>query len=398
MKLDIESQSATKKKLKFEVPADKVNKAYEDATKKIGAKATIKGFRPGKVPPSVLNQYYAQDIELESLNLVVGESYSFALNEHGFSPISDPHFQFGKLARNSPFTFEAEIEIKPQFELKKYLEIPIKKKVAEVKDEEVKAELERLQNIHATLKPVDENQVFGPGFVGVIDAKGTIDGTPSPDLTTVGFQAEFGKNILLEDIEKQIKGLKKNETKKVELTFPETHPNPNLKGKKAEVEVTLKDLHQKVLPNLDDDFAKDIEKGSLDQLKKEITDTLIKHKEHHFRETYANDVVEYLIKEHPLEIPQGLVAEEMKLANKKEEEVIRNYRAIFILEEISKKEGLRVEPKEFESRLQYISSVSRMPLDKVREHYKDQGRFRQLLSQILFEKALDFLIDRAKFI
>lgn len=428
MKIDIQDLSSTKKKLKLDVPPETVKGAFDQAYREIGKKANIKGFRKGKIPNAILDQHYGADVHMESLNFLVGKTYNDALKEHDLSPVLDPKFNLGAIENGKPYSYEVEVEVKPKFEVKDYLEIPLKKLDAKIDPKTLDEELARLQESRAELKPAEEGQSLEKGGVGTVDFEGSIDGKVFEGGTAKGYVFEVGKGNLLKEFEEKVTGMKAGETRSIDISYPADYPDARFKGKAATFKVTLQALHQKVLPKLDDEFAKDMGKESFAAVKKEIEDMLVKREEQKFKAEYAKEILEYLAKKNQFDVPEGLVQHEMghgaqghnhdhdhdhhdhdhdhahdhakaddpQQPKKDRKEVEKSLRTQFVLEQIAKKESIQVSPQEVDAHLQYLARLYQQPVSEIRKHFSDRARLGNLILQLVMEKTLDFLIDKAK--
>lgn len=397
MKAHLQSISDTKKKIKLSVPVHLVEDSYKDAYRNIRKKANIPGFRKGKIPDQVLERYYGNDIEMESLNLLVQNTYGKALDEHKLIPVLKPKFDVKPLSRGSDYEYEVELEVRPSFELKDYLGIKVKKKEAEVSDDEILAEIDKMRETRAELKPAPDGSELKDGLVASMDFDGTIDGVAFKGGSAKGFILEFGKGRFLKEFEEQIGGQKVGEERTINITFPENY-DPEVAGKKAQFKVRIEALYVKELPKLDDEFAKDMGKESLSQLKQEAADHLKARKERSFRGEYAETVTETLVKNHKFEIPEGLVEEEKKNSQKSEDEIKKSIKIQFILESIAEKESVKVNAQDLDMRFRQLSMVYRQPADALKQYYHQNNLIPGLIAQIVMEKTLDLLVDKANLV
>ena len=372
-----------------------MNDAFNQAYKKIRQKAVVKGFRKGKIPDDVLDRHYKSEIAMESVNALVNSTYPSALKEHELVPVVAPRFDMGIPEKGKGFAYEVEVEVKPKFDVENYRGIPLKKQNAVVDVKEIDVELKRLQESRAQLKPIEEDISLQSGMAAGIDFTGTIDGKVFEGGSAKGHVLEYGQGRFLKSFEEQIDGMKKGETRNIEVTFPDDYPEAKLKGKKAKFQVTLNSLMEKKLPDLDDEMAKDMGKENLEAVKKEIEQFLVKKKEREFRKDYAEEVINFLLKKNPIDVPEGLMTHEMEHAKQKPEEVERRLRVDFILEAIAKKESITVENTDIENRFKQLSVVYRQPVAAVKKYYAENRLLPRLVSQLGLEKTLDFVIDNA---
>lgn len=397
MKVEIKNINKTKKKVHIDLPHKMVDEAFGHIYKKIGGQAKIKGFRAGKIPSAVLDQHYGPDILMESTNWAVGQSYQKALVDNQIYPVSPPKFNVETpLEKGKPYKFSVEIEVRPEFDLKDYLGIPIKKKIATITPKEVEDELKKIQEARAQLKPAPADISLQAGHVGSIDFEGTINGKPFQGGSAKGHLLEVGKGTFLKEFEDKIIGMQTGETRKIDVSFPDNYPAPELKSQTTQFTITLHAIYEKDFPKIDDELAKDLGKDSLETVKKEISEMLTKRKERSFKNDYAEEAMDFLLKKHKMEIPEGLLEEEKKRTKKPEDEITKQIRSQFILEAVAQKEKIEVTPQELQNRVTQMAKLYGRPLPEVIEHYKKNNLFPQLASQIMIEKTIDFIIEKAK--
>ncbi|OVE81500.1 hypothetical protein BVY03_03570, partial [bacterium K02(2017)] len=209
---------------------------------------------------------------------------------------------------------------------------------------------------------------------------------------------EYGAGQLLKDFEDNIKGMKKLETKNIELTFPEDYFEKQLANKHAKYKITLKNLHTKKLPKLDDEMAKDIGKETLDEVKEELKKSLLSQKEQEHRRDYSEVIKDILLKTYDFEIPQGLVDAEIERSKKDKEEVLKQLRLEFILHSIAQREKMQATPQDIEQRLNMLAQLYRQPAEEIRKLYAKNNMQGMLASQIVLDKTMDLLVDHAKMV
>jgi trigger factor len=391
----IKDLSKTKKKITITVPKDKIPAFVKRAHEKVGSKATIKGFRPGKVPTDILEKHFGAEISYESLNFLISETYVTAVQESGLMPITEPKFDAKPLDRNADYTYHVEFEIKPEFELKEYKGIKVKKQEAKINDKELDEELKRLQDSLAQLAPVKDDDVLKNGLVATIDFDGKIDGKTFQGGSAKDYVFEFGTGTLLKDFEAAMEGMKKDETRQFKMTFPKDYFEKDLANKEADYTSTLKSLHLKSLPKLDDEMAKDIGKESIEQVKTEIKESLLKRKEREFRKDYAIEIRESLAKTYKFEVPETIVNAEVERTKQDKKEIEKQIRIELVLEAIARKEAMQTTPQDIQQRMNMLSQMYRQPLAEIQKIYQQSNMMASLASQIVLEKAMDFLIDNA---
>lgn len=397
MKTNVKDLGKCKRKLKVELSATEVEESFAKAYDVVRKKANVKGFRPGKVPDEILDKFYGGEVTRESLHLLIESTFDRILKEQNLVPVAQPQFQLKPLDKGKSYTYEAEMEVRPQIEPKNYLGVKIRKRKVDISKDEIEAELDRLREVKAHLVPVEDGASIAKGIVATIDFDGTIDGKPFQGGTAKGYVFECGKGTLLSDFEQKILGMKKGEERSIEVVYPADYHAGNLAGKKSAFRVTVQALHRKELPNLDDEFAKDLGKENLDLVRKEMEGLISRRKEADHHGHYADELMEKLLSVHAFDVPGRLVDEESERSKISKEEATKRTRSRFLLEAIAMKESLRVETKEVEARIQQLARLHRKPVDEVRKFYMEQRLVPALVAEILWEKTLAFLLDKATF-
>ena len=422
MKAQVEEVSSIKKKISIEVEPDDYKKELESAYRKLQKEVQIKGFRKGKVPREILEKYYKERTESEVLTHLVEHSYVWALGENQITPVSQPKILDLKNLGEG-LTYVAEVEVKPQVEVKKYKEIKLEKMSVEVAEDEIAKEFEALRNAHAQITPVAEGTVVTKGQITVIDFLGKIDGQAFAGGEGKGVSVEVGAKRFLEDFEEALPGMKKGESKKIDVTFPKEYPTQDLAGKKAQFEITLNDIKEKILPELSDDFARDLGNfESLAQVKDKLKEHMGQQKEALAKADLSQQILDHLIKESPFEVPESMVEIELDsmLENAKRQLIqqrlsfeqagitvegfrsqnreasLRRVKAFLLFDAIGKTENIQASVEELRNRIAQIAQSIGQTAEVVERHYYQNNMLHMLQAQILEEKVLDFLIAAAK--
>lgn len=394
----IKEITKTKKKVTIEVPAEKVSGFLKKAYQKVGSQAKLKGFRPGKVPHKVLDQYYHSDIDVECLNHMVDETFPEALKSHDLYPLTRPHFDIKPLTRDAAYEYSVEVEVKPDFKLKEYKGLKLTKHDTEASEKEITHEIEAIRENVAPLKPAENAKELKTGLIAVIDFTGTIDGKKFEGGTAKDYNLAFGKGTFLKGFEEQMQGMKVGDERVLKITFPQDYFKKDIAGKEAQFQVSLKSLNEKDLPPIDDELAKDVGKKDLQELKAEIAKMIATSKKNHARGHSIDEIRKIILKEYAkLEVPQTLVEEEAKKSKRKTEEVAEQFRFEFVLEAIAKEEKLQASPEDVDARLKFYAQIYRKPLDEIKKLFLNQQMLPHLVTGILIDKALDIIIESAKF-
>jgi trigger factor len=422
MNITVEEISSIKKKISVEIPMEQVTGEVESLYREVGKQAKIKGFRPGKIPRDILERYFKDYVKAEAIQKLIQETYPAALSEKDLHPVSPPVIDPGDLEKGKPFHYSATIEVKPEIKIDGYIGLNIEGKKESVKDEEVGERLKGLQDLHAQLKTVSEPRAVRSGDHVLIDYTASMDHKPLEEGKATDFNVEVGAGRFISALEEKLIGLNVDEEKEIEIPFPEDYGYKKWAGKTVSFLVKVKEVKEKVLPPLDDEFAKDLgDYSSLEGLKTKLKEGIEKEKELMFDRQLKDQVVDQLIQANPFEVPESLVVEQtkalvsdtkMRLAtqgialknlNIPEEKLQEDYREVaqkqvrtyLILEKIAAQEGITVTDEEADERLQSISEKTHQKLDVVKRYYEKNGLIPELKSGILTDKTLDFLLGKA---
>lgn len=421
MNVKIEQVSSVKKKLSFEVAAEHVTTAIDKAYKKIGATAKVKGFRPGKIPQAVLEQYYAPQMEQQVLNGLINDTYFKALVEHKISAVSSPSIvESSPLARGMAFTYQAEVEVKPEFEPKDYTGLKLQKEKFAADTKAIDERLREMAEGRAEMRPSTRKKAASGDFV-VIDFEGFIDGSAFDGGKAEGHTLELGSGSFIPGFEEQLVGMKPGSDGEVNVTFPENYGSKELAGKEALFKVRLHEIKEKVAPPLDDEFAKSFGLESLAELRSKLEEGFQSQEQSRIDGDLRERLMAALIEKNPLEVPESMVADQLDfmVGNIRRrlqhqgmslemmgmnddafkamyrETAVKQVQGSLILEAIARKENIRVEESELDGKLAEIAAMANAPLEAVKKYYAEADAKRGLISQVAEEKVIKFLLDGA---
>ncbi len=422
MKVQVEEVSAIKKKLSIEVEPEDYHKELESAYRKLQKEVQVKGFRKGKVPRPILEKYYKARTESEVLTHLLEHSYTWALGEQKIVPVSQP--KVSDLQNHGQgLSYIAEVEVKPTLEVKNYQGISLEKMSVEVSEEEISKELEALRNAHAQITPVVEGTAVSVGQIAILDFVGKMEGQIFQGGEGKGVSIEVGAARFLEDFEKGIVGMKKGESKTLDVNFPKEYPSPDLAGKKAQFDITLNDIKEKILPELNDDFARDLGKfESLAQIKDKLREHMLQQKETNAKADLSQQILDHLIKENPFEVPEAMVEMELDamlenarrqleqqrltleqagitpegFKSKNREAALRRVKAFLMFDALAQAEKVQVSVEELQNRIAQIAQSMGQAVEVVERYYHQNNMIHMVQAQILEEKILDFLIGSSK--
>jgi len=413
--------------LTVEVEPEKVNTALDKAFKKVVAKVTVPGFRKGKVPRAIFEKRYGvESLYQDALDILLPESYFEAVRETGIEPIDLPDIEVEQFGKGQELKFTAKVQVKPEVKLGQYKGLEVEEQEVTVTSEEIDAELKRLQQRHAELVVVDEGAAQ-MGDVTVIDFEGFLDGQPFEGGKAEKFQLELGSGSFIPGFEDQIVGMELGDEKDIEVTFPEDYHSEQLKGKKAVFKVKLHDIKRKNLPEIDDEFAKDVsEFDTLEQFKQDIEKRLREQKEQEQKRAKESAVVEKAAANAELEIPPVMIDQEInrmlqdfgnrlrmqgmnldlyyqysgqteeKLKEQWRGEAENRVRNTLVLEAIAAAENIEASEKDVQSELENMASIYQRPADELRSILEKNGNLESLKNDLAIRKTIDFLVEHSK--
>jgi len=420
LKVDVENLGSTKKRLQIEVPGEIVTKEIGSAYRKLSKNAKVKGFRPGKVPRAILQRYYGDYVKDEVISKLINDTYFKAISDKDIKPVSQPTIDNGRLEEGKAFEYSAVIEVKPDIQVKDYLSLRLKAGKVEVTGEDVEKRLQELQNLHAQLVTVEERKKVKEGDFVIIDYEGLSDGRPFEGNSGKDFMLQVGSGVFIPGLDEKIVDSERDDEMEFEATFPENHPK--MAGRRAVFQIKIKEIKEKIVPKLDDEFAKDIgEYKNLEELKARISEDLKKEGEDSKKRDLENQLIEKLIDGNPFHVPRSMVeqqinylvtdakirlasqgfalkdvgVEEEKLRKDFEETAVKRAKQGLILEKISALEGISVKNEEVTEKLREISLRTNQNVEEVRGYYQKGDRMEELKAGIVEEKTVDFLLKRS---
>ncbi|MGE3541647.1 MAG: trigger factor [Candidatus Tectimicrobiota bacterium] len=315
MKVEMEQVATCVQRLTVEVPADQVNQAFNTLYADLQQRVRMPGFRQGKVPRRLLESYYRQSIEQEVLRKLLPEALSEALIKENISAVGEPQIDQITLVKGEPLRFIATTQVIPPFTLNDYKGWQFERRIAAVTDAQVDQALENLRARNAILQTV-EGRPAGMHDVVVVDYTGSLDDRPIPGFAGSKAAVEIGGEQLLPEIEQGLIGMEAGESKAITVHFPEDFHNANLAGKVGQCQVVVTEIKERILPELDDDFAcgasDDVE--SLEALRGKLRQELERAARQRADASVQRDILARLVAEHPLEVPEVLLNEEIRRA------------------------------------------------------------------------------------
>ena len=418
MKVDVEEIGACKRRLQVEETPEVVQQAWERAFTRVQREARLPGFRKGKVPRSMIKLHFADDVRQEVARHLIPEVYRQALAETQLKPVEEPDVQEVTLEESAPLKFSAVVEIKPDIALDHYTGLAVQHTPKPLTDGEVDETLEQLREQHAEYRAVE--RPAGPGDLVIVDY--TLHPEGMEPRSETGYGLVVGSGSVMPEIDEAVVGLGPGGTRQTRVRFSDDHRNEALRGVAADAEVKVTEVKEKVLPPLDDDFAKTVgEFETLEALRAEIRSGLEKRREQENRRSLENAVLDAALKEHSFDVPEALVLrqvghqiehvrQQMRRQGVDPERVPWDYEKLLaemrpgaeaavkralLIEAIADKEGLAATDADVEAEIERLAQASQRPVPAVRAMFEQGGDLERLRASLGERRTVDFLIERA---
>ncbi|MFZ5774736.1 MAG: trigger factor [Thermodesulfobacteriota bacterium] len=422
MQINVEEVSSLTRKMTIVVPQAQVAEALDVAYRKLNNEVSLKGFRKGKVPRKVLEQNYGAQVQHEVADKLIQETYFDALEKSKIDAVVHPDIRKHDFSEDGGFTYEAEVDVRPSFELADYKGVEVELPELVVSDEEIDAELDSMRRGIAPLRGVEDRAIV-EGDLAIVDFQGFHNGNAMKQVAGENYSIDVGAGQYGKEFEEKLVGLRKGDNASQEITFPEGFSNPILAGKKVEFQIHVKEVKERVLPELNDEFAKEVgdEFKTLDDLKAHIRARKLKAKEEARRGDLTDRVMKALIEKHDFEVPPRLVAYEVNAMIKELEDnlqqqgmslasaglnrdkLVEQYTSAaearvkgdFILKKVAEKEELKLENEDIDRGFARIGEQYQMPVSEVKRYFASRDDLLPFMAELLNEKIVTFLIDAA---
>ncbi len=421
MKVNLEDLKETQKKIDVYIPADLVNNKRAEIFNEFKNNASIKGFRSGKAPDNLIESMYGKSIRQEVASQLVSGTLGDALKEVDMLPINRPDVNPGEIKAGEEFHYSAEFEIIPKFELSKYKGLELKKKKIDIKKKDIDNTLKELTERSAKAKLVEEDRKVKKGDIVVVDFEGQLDGKTIKDLKQEDTRFIAGEGQLIKEFDDNIIGLKKGEEKKFDVSYEEDFQIKEAAGKTVDYVLKLKEIHEKIVPNANAEFAKDLGLDTLKALKDKIKEDLTSQEERSQQGSLKEQIINIFDKDNAFQVPDVLINDEaMRLQRdfaasfkrqgiqmpkvdeggeaKFREIAARNVKSSIIFAEIAKTENIKPEKNDVQNKLHELSAQLQVPMENLMQVYQDQNMLANIESAITEEKVIEFLKEKANIV
>lgn len=426
MSLQVEKLEKNMAKLTIEVPAEEVEKAIEKAYQKNKGSISVPGFRKGKVPRKMIEQMYGKEVFYEdAANLMIPTAYEAAYDECGEEIVSAPQIAVTQLEAGKPFIFTAEVALKPAVKLGKYKGVKVDKADLSVSEEEIDAALQKERESNSRTITVEDRAVKD-GDMTVIDFEGFVDGVAFAGGKGENYPLTIGSGAFIPGFEEQLVGAAIGTETEVNVTFPEDYQAEELAGKAAVFKCTVKEIKEKELPELDDEFASEVsEFDTLAEYKADIQKKLAEKKEAEAKNAKEDAVITAIIEDSDMDIPEAMIETQQrqmlddfaqriqmqgiqmeqyfqftgmdaeKLKEQMKPQAVKRIQSRLILEAVADAEKMTATEEELEAELVKMAEAYQMEVDKIKEMLGEQET-EQIKKDIAIQKAVAFVVENAK--
>ncbi|HET7570436.1 MAG TPA: trigger factor [Gammaproteobacteria bacterium] len=417
MEVSVESTGALERRMKVQVPAEKVESEVDSRLKSLGQRAKLKGFRPGKVPLKVVRQQYGAEVRQDVVRDLLQSSWTDAVTEQQLNPAGGPRIDEIKADPGTNLEYTAVFEVYPEIALEHVDNLKVSRPKVEIQPADVDAMLERLREQHAEWSPVERAAASGDQVK--VDFHGTRDGKAFPGGHGENVDIVLGEGRMIPGFETGIEGMSPGEERDIDVTFPDDYPVEDLAGRKADFHITARQVAERRLPELDESFLKHfgIESGGVEALRAKIRENMGRELDANVRAKLKNQLLDQLFEANPVELPSALVENEIQrlreemlarmgvkdpesapdMPNEMFDERARKRVALgLLIGELIKREQFKADAERVQQKLESLAADYHDPEQMVRAYRANADAMRQVESLVLEEQAVDWLTERAE--
>jgi trigger factor len=410
-----------RRELDLEIPADEVTKKLESVAKEFARVARVPGFRPGKAPVSLIRRRFAEDIKGEVVQSLVPERVEKAVTEQKLTPVSQPQVEKLDFIEGQPLKFRAVFEVLPEFELGNYKDLELEMPAMDITDEDVTKTLEEMRERAAAFAPVEGRPAENGDYVQ-LKLTGTPDGGGDP-IQADSVLCHLGAEETMEPFNENLRGANTGDHKNFDVAYPADYPDAKLAGKTYHYAVEVLGIKNKKLPEVNDEFAKDVsDAATLDELKTKVRESLEHQRDHKHKELLREKVIAALIKLHDFPVPESLVQHQMDvrlervvrslaaqgvdpravnvdwvtLRSRQQERASDDVKAELIVDRIASAENIDVTDEEVNQELEHAATHSGESAAAIHARLTKQGTLDRMKAKLRSDKTLDWLAQNSR--
>jgi trigger factor len=418
----MEELSPVKKKLSMEIPWSDVKNELDAVYHEMGKKAKIKGFRPGKIPRKILETYYKDQAQEETITNIINKYYWQTLEEKGIAAVSRPEITQDGLKENTDFAFTASFETEPEIEPKNYKGIELEKEEIKVTDDDVEKRINEIRQMFATMEEIQDDRAVINGDFVTMDFDGSLDGESYKELNAQDYMLEIGSQRFVPGFEEQLIGVKKGIANEIKVTFPSDYHESKFAGKEVIFNVTVKNIKEKKLPETDENFIKNFEKyNSLTDFKDDVRKSLEEKSQNQAKINLQNKITEILIKNNEFEVPSALLERQiyymmadmqrrmtsagmdeksamdysLTMHDKFKDDAAKIVKSFLLLKKIAEKESFVAEESDVDEYIKELSVQTGRDYESLKKIYESEERKDSLQMELIQKKVFDFIEHNA---
>ena len=415
MQVKVESTGSLERKMRVELPAERIEKEVENRLQRVGRTAKIKGFRPGKVPANVVRQHYGSQVRQEVLSDLMGQSYRDAVQQENLSPVAQPRIEPEVAGAGEIIAYTATFEVLPEVTLSGLDKIEVTKPDIEITDSDFDEMIDNLRRQKASWKAVDRKSADGDRVI--VDFEGTLKGEAFEGGTGKEVPVVLGQGQMLPDFEKGLTGVKAGDETSIKVKFPKDYQAEELAGKKADFAITVHKVEEQELPPLDDSLAElyGVEEGGLDKLKADVRENMNREAAERIRTDIREQALTGLLDKNPLEVPKALIHQE---AHSMQHEVMRQYgiedhsqapplenfvesaekrvRLGLLIRQLIDDNGIEVDAGKLKARVDELCAGYENAEEMAQTYLSNPQIMQQIEPMVLEDQAVDWIVQNGK--
>lgn len=422
MNVSVVDLSANQKKVQVQIPAVRVQEELDERYRDLAKRVRIKGFRPGKVPRHIIKSYYGKTVENELSSQFIQETFPDALRETSLKPLVEADVSEVRFEDNGAFTYTALVDVSPPFEIEDYKGLALNRPVVEIDEALADAELERIRQQHAQLRGLETERSITDGDVVLVDFVPTVDGNPFEKGKANDYMVEIGKGTIHPEFDRHLIGHRSGESVSFDVDYPDDAPTPEVAGKHVHFDVTIREIKEKITPELNDEFAKEVGQfDTLEGLKQTVREQLQKRETEKASAHMRQQVIDQLLAKVDIELSPRVIEREVdrllgmlhyqfesqglkvdrgrfntpEIRGEYRPQAEKNVRWQVICEYLTEREQLGLSDQELEDIYREVARAARIDVETLKRDYADSAIVQQAKDGKLQDKVLRMLEEAA---
>jgi trigger factor len=420
MKVEVQELGACARRLEIEIAPENVKKELDQAYRDLAKKVSIRGFRKGKIPRPVLERYHRSSVEDEVMQRLIPSSFQQAVKDQGLRAVGQPKLDDINLNDEKALRYTATIEVLPEIALQASSGWELTKEMRVVTDADVERELQEMQSRHVSLVSITEDRPVQEGDYVLISFEGFRDGQPVQGTKAENYALVVGSKSVVESVERGLVGMRKGEAREIPVQFPDTYQNRAMADQEVMFHVTVNEIKERVLPTLNDEFAREVAGvETLTELKEKLRQNQEEIAAREARRALHEVIVARLVEANPFDLPPGMVETETaaliadlqrqlraqqddaaplqigdEVRQQLREQAIIRIKRDLLIDELSKREGITVDDSDVEAHLTRLAERTEQRVEYIRRQVEQSGALESIRHNLLADKVLDSVAAR----